>query len=188
MALPTGRATADRARAAGDSRFAGPLRATRPAFRAEQLRWAWDNLTPPPRSAVDVGSDDLGYIMDLESFEVEPQPSGETITYRWTMDNSTIRLTAPPGDSALVLKVRWHSLSWPGKPDPDAEVTIIANGVQAGKVAAHPSWEVISLPLPRNVSNGPVTIELQTKAERPPGPDLRLLGVAVDRVELERSK
>ena len=178
----------DRARAAGDSRFAGPLRATRPEFRAEQLHWAWENLTPPPRSTVDVGGDDLGYIMGFESFEAEPQPSGELITYRWSMDNSTIRLAAPAGDGALTLKVRWHSLSWPGKPDPDAEVTIIANGVQAGKVAAHPSWEEISLPLPRDVSNGPVTIVLQTKVQRPPGPDFRMLGVAVDMMELERSK
>ncbi|HUP27895.1 MAG TPA: hypothetical protein VM409_05625, partial [Chloroflexia bacterium] len=52
----------DRLRSAGDRRFAGPLRTTRPEFRLEQLAWAWDNLAPPLTSTLDIGGNDLGYI------------------------------------------------------------------------------------------------------------------------------
>ncbi len=178
----------DRLRTAGDSRFAGPLRTTRPEFRVEQLRWAWENLSPQPRSGVDIGGDDLGYIMGFESFEVEPQPEGGTpLTYRWTTDSSRIRLAPPTGDGALKLKIRWHSLSWPGKLDPNAEVRVMVDGVQAGILAAHPAWEDVELTLLANASSGPITIELQTRAQKPPGAELRFLGVAVDLVKLERS-
>ncbi|MEO6456975.1 MAG: hypothetical protein ABIO92_01680 [Chloroflexia bacterium] len=177
----------DRLRAAGDTRFAGPLRTTRPEFRAEQLRWAWDNLSVPPRSDVDIGGDDLGYITGFESFEAEPQPGGAPSTYRWTTDRSSMRLSVPSGDGTLKLRMRWHSLSWPGKPNPDAEVRVTVNGLQAGTLIAHPGWGDDELTLSSNIDGGPIVIELQTRAQRPPGPELRSLGVAVDWVKLERS-
>lgn len=178
----------DRLRAAGDTRFAGPLRSTRPEFRVEQLKWAWENLSPPHRSTVDIGGDDLGYIMGFESFEAEPQPDGSSLTYRWTTDKSRIRLAAPEGGGALKMKVRWHSLSWPDKPDPNAEVVVTANGSRVGALVARPGWEEVELALPANIGPGPIIIELQTRAQKPPGPEPRSLGVAVDFVALERSR
>jgi hypothetical protein len=177
----------DRLRAAGDTRFVGPLRTTRPEFRAEQLRWAWDNLSVSPRSDVDIGGDDLGYTIGFESFEAEPQPDGSSLLYRWTTDRSSIRLSVPSGDGTLKLRMRLHSLSWPGNPNPDAEVRVTINGLQAGTLTAHPGWEDHELDLPSNIDGDTIVIELQTRAQNPPGPELRYLGVAVDSVTLERS-
>ena len=79
-------------------------------------------------------------------------------------------------------------MSWPDKPDPNAEVVVTANGSRVGALAARPGWEEVELALPANISSGLIVIELQTRAQKPPGPELRSLGVTIDFVTLERSR
>ena len=96
---------------------------------------------------------------------------------------------APPGEGQLRLVARWHSLAWPGKPDPDTQVHVLLDGREVGTLTAHPSWGDAALDLP-DISvgdkNGVVVIELLTSVARPPGGETRYLGVAIDRIRLER--
>ncbi len=98
-----------------------------------------------------------------------------------------MRLSLPsPTAGALQLKVRWHSLAWPGKPDPDATVRVLLDGREVGTLIAHPGWEAATLDLPQQAGKtGPVVIELLTPTARPPTTETRLLGVAVDSVQIE---
>ena len=175
----------DRLRAAGNPRAPDPVRFTRPEYRAEQQVWAWDNLSPPPISELDVGGADIGYLKGFEALETEPVPEGD-ITYRWTTGHAYVRLTPPSGTGTLQLTMRWHSLAWPGKPDPDATVRLLLNGREVGTLVAHPGWETVTLDLPSVEGTGQVVIELFVPTARPPGPETRLLGVALDSLKLER--
>jgi hypothetical protein len=175
----------DRLRAVGNPRAPDPIRFTRPEYRAEQQVWAWDNLSPSPVSQLDVGGADIGYLKGFEALETEPAPEGD-ITYRWTTGHAYARLTPPLGAGTLQLTVRWHSLAWPGKSDSDAAVRVLLNGREVGTLMAHPGWESVTLDLPLVEGTGQVVIELFTPTARPPGPETRLLGVAVDSLKLER--
>ncbi|MFL5732971.1 MAG: hypothetical protein ACJ78Q_07185 [Chloroflexia bacterium] len=177
----------DRLRAAGDPRAASPLALTRPEFRAQQQAWAWEHLSPPGEPVVDVGAADIGYVKGFESAESEPVAGGGELTYRWSTPRSSVRLPVPAGEGKLRMMIRWHSLAWPGKPDPNATVRVLVNGVDAGTLAAHPGWEEAGLDLPDLAAGSIAVIELQAPVARPPGPETRSLGVAVDRVELVTS-
>jgi hypothetical protein len=176
----------DRLRAAGDPHAANPLALTRPEFRAQQQRWAWEYLSPPQTPVVDVGAVDIGYVMDFQSPETEPLAGGGNISYRWTTSHSYARMPIPPGDGTLRMVMHWHSLAWPGKPDPNATVRVLLNGVQAGTLTAHPGWEDASLDLPSMVGSPIAVIELLAPTATPPGAESRLLGVAVDSIGLVR--
>ncbi|HUP27248.1 MAG TPA: hypothetical protein VM409_02350, partial [Chloroflexia bacterium] len=166
-------------------RFAGPLRTTRPEFRLEQLAWAWDNLAPPLTSTLDIGGNDLGYIKGFQSPETEQDSS---LSFRWTTGQSWARMVAPEGAGRLVLVVRWHSLAWPGKPDPNRQVQVRINGVSGASHLVTPGWEEGRIEAGEIAANSPVIVELLTKAERPPGAETRLLGIAVDSLRLERER
>ena len=178
----------DRLRAAGDPHAANPILQTRPEFRAEQQSWAWDNLPPPKDPQLDIGAADIGYVRDFQSSEVEPIGDRGQRTYRWTTGHSYARLALPPGSGGLRLVMRWHSLAWPGKPDPDAAVRMLVDGRDVGTLMAHPSWEDASLDLPNLPEQGTnvAVIELLSPVARPPGGEPRTLGVAVDSIRLER--
>jgi tetratricopeptide (TPR) repeat protein len=173
----------DRLRAAGGPRAANPVAFTRPEYRAAQQRWAWEELPPPNVPEIDVGAADIGYVMDFHAPEGEEMPGGGSVTYRWSTEQSYLRLV-PPGVGPTYLTIRWHSLAWPGKPDPDAQVRVVVNGREVGTLTAHPAWEEASLKLPDVGANEPLVIELLTQTSRPPGGERRLLGVAVDWMRL----
>lgn len=176
----------DRLRAAGDLNAARPVVLTRPEFRDVQQRWAWENLPPPRLPAIDVGGADIGYLAGFETSEAEPLPGGGEVSYRWSGPRARLRLPPPEGQGPLRLVLRWHSLAWPGKPDPDGEVRVLVNGRDAGTLTARPGWEEVTLDLPEVGQPGTVVIELLTAVARPPGGETRLLGVAIDEVRLER--
>jgi 4-amino-4-deoxy-L-arabinose transferase-like glycosyltransferase len=177
----------DRLRAAGDPRAAVIIRNTAPPFRAEQLRWAWDNIAPPPTPELDVGGADIGYLKGFEAAETEPTSSGQ-VTYRWTGAHAYLRLWPASGPDGVRLVLHWHSLAWPGKLEPTNTVRVLVNGVEAGTLTAFPGWHEAALDIPATMlaSDGyqPFVIELLTSTARPPGEDRRLLGVAIDYVKL----
>ena len=180
----------DRLRSAGDPRAANPVNFTRAEFRDEQEEWAWSNLAPPAEAAVDVGGTDIGFIRGFQAAESEPgQGGGKPVTYRWSAELAYVRLPTPAGSGKLHLVVRWHSLAWPGKPNPNAQVHILVNGHEAGTLTAHPAWEEGSLDVSsiQNLAAGKVAVvELITPVDRPPGGEERLLGVALDSVRFTR--
>ncbi len=179
----------DRLRSAGDPRAANPVNFTRAEFRDEQEEWAWSNLAPPTASVVDLGGTDIGYIKGFQAAESEPSQGGKPVTYRWSNELAYVRLPTPAGSGKVRLVVRWHSLAWPGKPNPNAQVHILVNGHDAGTLTAHPAWEEGSLDVPdtRDLEAGKVAVvELIAPVERPPGGEERLLGVAVDSVRFTR--
>ena len=173
----------DRLRAAGDPRAANPVAFTRPEYRAAQQRWAWEKVQPPNVPEIDVGAADIGYVMDFHAPESEEVPGGGSVTYRWSTEHSYLRLPPSAGGQAR-LTIRWHSLAWPGKPDPDAQVRVLVNGTEVGTLTAHPAWEEVRLELPDLGEDEPLVIELLTQTARPPGGERRLLGVAVDWVRV----
>jgi tetratricopeptide (TPR) repeat protein len=176
----------DRLRAAGDPRAQNPVKFTRGEFQVEQQRWAWENLAPPKEPVVDVGGPDIGYVLDFQASESEKSAAGDIITYRWTTDHSAVRLVAPDGSGPLRLVVRLHSLAWPGKPSPEAQVRVLVNNQEAGTLTAHPGWDEASLDVPNLPGGQLATVDFFVPAEKPPGAETRLLGVAVDSVTLER--
>jgi len=178
----------DRLRAAGDPAAPSPIASTPGEMRAEQQRWAWDNLSPPPPSELDVGAADIGYIKGFETTEVEPLPDGGEITYRWTTSHAYARLAPPGGGDRLKLVVRWHSLAWPNKPNMDAEVRIAVDGRDVGSLVVRPGWETAELDLPDVGTRASVVIELRVPAEKPPGAETRYLGVAIDWLRLDPTR
>ena len=176
----------DRLRLVGSPRAPDPVRFTRPEYRAEQMAWAWDNLSPPPLSRLDVGGADIGYLKGFEALETEPAPEGD-ITYRWTTSRAYVRLAPPAGEGQLRLLVRWHSLAWPGKATMDATVRISLDGREVGTLTACAAWETARLDLSKLEGRGPVVLELTTQTALPPSPETRQLGVAVDTIQLERA-
>jgi tetratricopeptide (TPR) repeat protein len=178
----------DRLRAAGDPQANSPYARTRPEFQVVQQRWAWENLAPPAAPEVDVGAVDIGYVMGFESQEHEPAPQGADVTYRWSTEHGYIRLPSPAGEGNLSLRIRWHSLAWPGKPDPDGQVRISVDGREVGTLTAHPGWEEVVVAVPGADKSPLHVIELFTSTQKPPGGEARRLGVAVDSVRLERDK
>lgn len=102
------------------------------------------------------------------------------------MKHASVRLALPSaGASDLRLTIRWHSLAWRGKLDPDAEVRVLLDGREVGTLTARPDWETATLDLPpQEVKSGYVVIELLTPTARPPTAETRLLGVAVDSIQI----
>jgi hypothetical protein len=178
----------DRLRAAGDPAAPRPIASTLGGMRAEQQRWSWDNLSPPPTSELDIGAADIGYIKGFETTEVEPLTNGGEITYRWTTSHAYVRLAPPGGGDRLKLLVRWHSLAWPGKPNMDAEVRIAVDGREVGSLTARPGWETAEMDLPDVGTRASVVIELRVPTEKPPGAETRYLGVAIDWLRLEPTR
>ncbi len=175
-------------RAAGSPRASDPVRFTRPEYRSEQQAWAWDNLSPPLTSQLDVGGADIGYLKGFQALETEAA-SGGAVSYRWTIDHAFVRLAVPPGSGSLRLSVRWHSLALPGKADSNARVRVFVDGREAGTLTAHPGWETATLDMPTQAgTTRSVVIELFTPTTQAPLPDMRLLGVAIDSVGLESVK
>jgi hypothetical protein len=178
----------DRLRAAGDPQANRPYAGTRAEFQVVQQRWAWENLAPPTVPDVDVGGVDIGYVMGFESLEREPGPQGADVTYRWSTEHGLIRLPAPDGEGNLTLRISWHSLAWPGKPDPDGQVRVSVDGREVGTLTAHAGWEEVVIPVPGADKSPLHVIELFTSTQKPPGGEARKLGVAVDSVRLERDE
>ncbi|HYO50389.1 MAG TPA: hypothetical protein VEW94_11120, partial [Chloroflexia bacterium] len=176
----------DRLRAAGDPQANRPYAGTRAEFQVVQQRWAWENFDPPSAPEVDVGGVDIGYVMGFESQEREPEVQGADVTYRWSTEHGFIRLPAPAGEGILTLRIRWHSLAWPGKPDPDEQVRVRVDGREVGTLTAHPGWEEVVVAVPGADKSPLHVIELFTSTQKPPGGEARRLGVAVDSVRLER--
>jgi hypothetical protein len=174
----------DRLRAAGDPQANRPYAGTRAEFQMVQQRWAWENLAPPAAHEVDVGAVDIGYVMGFEAQEHEPGVQGADVTYRWSTEHGYIRLPTPAGEGNLTLRIRWHSLAWPGKPDPDGQVRVSVDGREVGTLTAHPGWEDVVVPLPGADKSTLHVIELFTSTQKPPGNEARRLGVAVDSVRL----
>jgi hypothetical protein len=172
----------DRLRLAGSPRAPDPIRATRPEYRTAQQKWAWENLQPPPTSNLDLGGADIGYVLDWHSAETE----GE-ISYRWSKGRSAVRLQVPRGEGILRLNLHMHSLAWPGKADPEAEVRVRAEGQLVGTVSAGPGWEWDLLEVGGLEGDRQVVIQLEAVTSRPPGGETRSLGIAVDRIRLERT-
>ena len=95
-----------------------------------------------------------------------------------------MRLSIPQATDGLKLTLHWHSLAWPGKPDPDTQVRVLLDGREVGTLTAHPGWEDASLDLPASPAGGIAVIELVSSIGNPPGQDNRQLGVAVDKIGL----
>ena len=178
----------DSLRATGDPTAARPIASTLGDMRAEQQRWAWENLSPPATSEVDVGAADIGYLVGFHTTEVEPLPQGGDITYRWTTSHGYVRLTPPSSSGKLKLVIQWHSLAWPGRTNMDTDVHILADGRKLGSLRAHPGWELVELDLPdigTKADKAPIVIELLSRVEKPPGEETRYLGVAIDYIKIE---
>jgi hypothetical protein len=171
----------DRLRLAGSARAADPIRSTRPEYRAIQQEWAWEEIEPAPLSSLDVGGADIGYLKGWHAGEAEGD-----MTYRWSRVRSWVRLAVPEGEGNVQLAIRAHSLAWPGKAEHDARVQISMGGRGVGEVTLGPSWEEIRIDVGPLESGGQVVIELVTSVAKPPGEEIRELGVAVDRLWLER--
>ena len=86
------------------ARMAGDIASARSLFNArvvqvggaDALDWAWDHLSPPPTSTLQIGSGlDMGYVRGFYG----PETAADGTLYRWSSDSAEIRwsgaLTAP---------------------------------------------------------------------------------------------
>jgi 4-amino-4-deoxy-L-arabinose transferase-like glycosyltransferase len=142
-------------------------------FSAAATRWAWDRLPIEPRSVVDVGEDDLGYIIGVYA------PEGDGAMYRWTSQVANVRLWSPSSRVALRIKCTTGPL-------PAMPFQVYVSGAPvAVLVAPQARWADYLIDLPGHYRPGELLpVNLVSQGVRLQG-DGRRLGIVVSRIGLE---
>ncbi len=165
--------------------------AARPLELANQTRWAWDNLRPPPNDTVDLGNAlDWGYMDGFYEREytdpVHPFDSG----YRWSSDHARLRFVGAGNGTPQTLTLRLASPR--GEIEVPATIEVVVGGavVTPTPIAIGTEWQEIAVPLPATAPGQDVVVELRASIflEGPRGlarrqqvsQQLRLLGACVD--------
>jgi tetratricopeptide (TPR) repeat protein len=162
-------------------RTRGDLAEARRAFAGsyaslqEVTDWAWRELRPPPRAALDVGDGlDFGYVGG-----VHPAEQLQGAAARWTDGRGLLRLEPPGGAEAGVLELR---LAAP-HPDPGPVAAAVCAAGRCWPLLVGRTWRVYALPLPPG-TRGPLLVEIRSPTFQ--APDGRSLGLQLDSAALKR--
>ncbi|MCL5256407.1 MAG: glycosyltransferase family 39 protein [Chloroflexi bacterium] len=143
--------------------------------------WAWEKISPPPSSRIDVGDGlDLGYVRGMQLGEQDG-----TTTFRWTSGDSFVRFPGAPAATGYRLTLRMRGWRPEGLPAPVAD--ILANGKPVASIVASGGWAVYSIELPAGTMSPSQNLVVEIKSDifTPGFSDPRLLGVMLDWVSLE---
>lgn len=149
------------------------------------MTWSWRHFQPSPASVVDLGSGlEVAYLSNFY-----PGERGEIGDFRWTNGNGLIRLTAPPtGATGLTVSFNGTRLA----AGPSQRIEVVVNGRVVGRSTSNGSWQRQRFDLQGlNLAPGAaILVELRSDTFVPSrvmagNRDTRLLGIAVDRVELD---
>ncbi len=137
------------------------------------LRWSWSHLPLEPRSVLNVGEDDLGYISGVYA------PEADEELHRWTSDRAKIRLWAPARSFAV--RIRCTS----GPFEPTAFRVLVSGAPVAVLRAPQREWADVTAIVSGGFAAGSlVEIELVPEKVHQLGNDGRRLGIVISRVEL----
>ncbi len=140
---------------------------------ASATRWAWDRLPIAPRSAVDIGEDDLGYVLGFYG------PEGDGGMHRWTSDRAVVRLWAP--SSRVFLRIRCTT-----GPLPAAGFRVEISGAPVAQLEAPQGiWADYRVPLPGQYRPGQLLIVVLVPDRVQVEGNGRRLGIVVSHVALE---
>jgi 4-amino-4-deoxy-L-arabinose transferase-like glycosyltransferase len=144
----------------------------------EVIDWAWNNLLPAPKPALDIGNElDYGYVGG-----VYPAEKLQGATARWTNGHGRLRLGGMPNgraeQGAALLRLRLAAPRPDGVP---ARAQVCAEG-NCWTLSVGAAWRIYTLPF-SVAPNEPLTVEV--RSDTFDAPDGRRLGMLIDTASVQ---